>query len=155
MPPDEQPQLHSNCHVELKIDGITDDLLFSEFQAPAVNLVTQEFKTWDGKGLPVNSVNGGKHFQPATATFSRGVDPKHAIWKWINDLKEKGVTAETKKEATATVLGEDGSTTIETWVFHGSVISQWTRSPMSAQSNAVLTESMTLMFDDFTFTPGA
>jgi phage tail-like protein len=152
--PAEAPQFHSNCHVTLDIPDIADKLLFHEFTPPAITLATQEFKSWSQNGLPVNSVNGGKHYQPATVSFGRGVDPSHKIYTWINDCKDKGVTADTKKEVTATVMGEDGSSTIETWTFHGAVISQWQRSPLSAQSGAVLTETMTLMFDDFTFTPG-
>jgi len=151
---DETPQVHVNCHLKLEIEGIAEGLLFTQFSPPSISLPHTEFPTFAGNGLPVNSITGGKKFQWGTASFSRGVDPDGKIMTWLNQFKDSGITKETKKKVIAHVMDESGQSILQTWTFEGAVIADYNVSAVNASSNEVLTESMTLRFDDATLTAG-
>jgi phage tail-like protein len=151
---DETPQVHVNCHLTLDIPEIAEGLLFTQFSPPNISVPHTEFPTFAGNGLPVNSITGGKKFQWGTASFARGVDPDGKIMTWLNQFKDEGITKDTKKTVIAHVMDESGQSILQTWTFHGAVIADYNVSAINAASNEVLTETMTLRFDDAELTPG-
>jgi T4-like virus tail tube protein gp19 len=150
----EAQQVSGGYHVTVKIPDVDPDMLFYSFTPPSGSLDTREFKTWDAKGLPVNSIGGGRQVTWSPVQLSRGIDEKNALWDWFNTVREKGATKETKKEITIEVKSEDGETVLHTWSLTGAVITDYSHSAANAQTNEVLVQNVTLKYEDAKLEPG-
>jgi phage tail-like protein len=146
--------VHGGYHIVVKIDGITDALLFYSCTPPSGSLDTREFKTWDANGLPINSIGGGRQVTWSPVTLSRGIDTENLLYGWFKDVLEKGATTETKKGVTITVMAEDGTSTLHIWNLTGAVITDYGHSAANAQTNEVLVQNVTLKYETATLEPG-
>jgi len=150
---DDQPLLHTNCHVVVTIPEVSEDGLWREFSPPSLDFPVHEGLSWVPNGDPVNSIGGGRKFQWGTATFGRGVDAASKIYLWVKACQEEDATAQ-KKEITAEVKDQDGATTLQTWTFHGSLPQGWNPGTYSADGSGILMETLTVKFDSAEMTPG-
>jgi phage tail-like protein len=143
------PSLVSSANLfELDINGITGDggLLFTTATYPQVTLDIPDFKTFSNNNAdPINSFGGKPHITWSPITLTRGVDPSLDLWKWVQDIIDKGVTADTVKEVTLKALGAD-SNPLYTWTLHGAVITQYGYSGANSQSQEVLINTIQIKY---------
>jgi phage tail-like protein len=143
------PSLVSSANLfELDIPDVTadDGLLFTSATFPEVSLDIPDFKTFsNGPDAPVNSFGGKPHVNWGPISLSRGVDTSKALWTWMKDVMDKGVTADTVKEVTLKALGAD-ATPLYTWVLHSAVIVQYGYSGANSQSQEVLVNNIQIKY---------
>jgi phage tail-like protein len=140
-------------HFKLELGGPEGALLFQSASMGGASLSIPKFKTEDANGNPINSLGGGTSVTWQDLSIVRGVDTDHKLWEWFTEIKEKGVTPETKKEIKLIALDSKGET-LHTWNFVGAVISSYQMSGSDAQSEAILTEQVSIQFEDATLEPG-
>ena len=146
----ESKQVHGGYHVKLGgVPGAEGGLLFYSATSPSGSLDSPAFKTWDAQGNPVNSLGAGRQAEWTPITLTRGVDDNRELYDWFKEIQEKGVTEETKKDLTVTVLSS-GNDTLHTWNLTGAVISQYQHSAHNAQSNEILVNTVQIKYEDAT-----
>src|SRR5918911_116187 len=133
------PQVSGVHHFKLDLGGMESGMLFSAASMPSGTLDVPDFKTIDDKGTPVNSVGGGTQVSWSPVTLTRGVDTDHQLYDWFNDVRQKGVTDDTKKEIKIIALDSQGET-LHTWNLVGAVITTYGMAGADAQTTSILTE---------------
>jgi T4-like virus tail tube protein gp19 len=146
--PGEAKQVHGNIHVKLQgVPGAESGLLFNTFSPPDLSLDAPEFRTWDAQGAPIPSLGAGRQAKVGSITLSRGLDDNQDLMTWFNEVKEKGATADTKKDLTAEILTADG-TTLKTWNITGAVITSYRQGDFDANGTGILVETVTIECED-------
>ena len=136
-------------HFKLDLGGLESSMLFSAATMPSGTLDVPDFKTIDDNGNPVNSCGGGTQVTWAPITLTRGVDSDHALYDWFKDVREKGVCDDTKKELKIICMDSQGET-LHTWNIVGAVITNYGMAGCDAQTAAILTEQITIKYEDAT-----
>lgn len=138
----ETPTVQGSHHV--KIEGVpgAEALLFHAVTPPSGTLTGEFFETWDGQNKIMKHALGHQKVAWSDCTISRGVDDNADLFTWFKDTLEKGAD-ETKTDITISVFGPDGSQ-ICCWNMTGAVINSYTASALSAQTNEVLTEQVSI-----------
>jgi phage tail-like protein len=134
-------------HFKLGLGGAEGDLLFSQATTPQGTLEVPEFKTFGQDGTPVNSVGGGTQVTWSPISLTRGVDKNHSLWDWFKEVKEKGVTPDTKKDITLQAL-DSGNEILHTWNIKGAVITQYGHSGANAQTMEILVSTVQIKYED-------
>jgi phage tail-like protein len=144
----DQPTVSGAHHFSIDLGGAEGDMLFISASAIGGTLDLPSLKTIDGQHSPVNSIGGGKAKVNWTdLTLSRGIDDKHSLYDWFQDIRDNGVTADTKKDIK--IIGYDASDSpLFTWNITGAVITTFTGAAVDAQTSAILTETVSLTFED-------
>lgn len=138
----ETKTVHGSHHV--KIEGVpgAEALLFHAVTPPAGTLTGDFFETWDGQNKIMKHALGHQKVEWSECTISRGVDENADLFTWFKDTLEQGAD-QTKTDITITVFGPDGSQ-ICAWSMTGAVPTNYTASALSAQTNEVLTEMVSI-----------
>ena len=136
-------------HFKLDLGGAEGALLFSQATTPQGTLEAPDFKTFDAKGNPVNSVGGGTQVSWAPISLTRGVDSDTQLYDWFKEIKEKGATADTKKEIKLTALDAEGNP-LHTWNLIGAILTQYGHSGANAQTMEVLVSTVQIKYEDAT-----
>ena len=136
-------------HFKLDLKGAEGGMLFSQATTPQGSLEAPDFKTFDDKGNPVNSVGGGTQVSWAPITLTRGVDSDKQLWDWFKTVKETGAKGEGKKDITLTALDSEGNP-LHTWNIVGAVITQYGHSGANAQTMEVLVNTVQIKYEDAT-----
>jgi phage tail-like protein len=142
-------QVHGVHHFKLDLGGMETGMLFSAATMPSGTLDVPDFKTVDAGGKPVNSCGGGTQVTWGPVTLTRGVDSDHQLYDWFKDVREKGVCEDTKKEIKIIAMDSQGET-LHTWNIIGAVITTYGMAGADAQTTAILTEQVTIKFEDAT-----
>jgi phage tail-like protein len=142
-------QVHGVHHFKLDLGGMETGMLFSAATMPSGTLDVPDFKTVDDNGNPVNSCGGGTQVTWGPVTLTRGVDSDHQLYDWFKDVREKGVCEDTKKEIKIIAMDSQGET-LHTWNIIGAVITTYGMAGADAQTTAILTEQVTIKFEDAT-----
>ena len=142
-------QVHGVHHFKLDLGGMETGMLFSAATMPSGTLDVPDFKTVDAGGKPVNSCGGGTQVTWGPVTLTRGVDSDHQLYDWFKDVREKGVCEDTKKEIKIIAVDSQGET-LHTWNIIGAVITTYGMAGADAQTTAILTEQVTIKFEDAT-----
>jgi phage tail-like protein len=136
-------------HFKLDLGGLESGMLFSAATMPSGSLDVPDFKTVDNNGNPVNSCGGGTQVTWAPIQLTRGVDSDHQLWDWFKDVREKGACEDTKKEVKIIAMDSKGET-LHTWNLTGAVITNYGMAGADAQTAAILTEMVTIKYEDAT-----
>jgi phage tail-like protein len=134
-------------HFKLDLGGLESGMLFSAATMPSGTLDVPDFKTVDNNGNPVNSCGGGTQVTWAPITLTRGVDSDHQLWDWFKDVREKGACEDTKKEIKIIAMDSKGET-LHTWNLTGAVITNYGMAGADAQTAAILTEMVSIKYED-------
>lgn len=146
-------QVTGGGHFKLDLGGAESALLFASSSLPSGSLQAPAFKTADANGNPVNSLGGGTQVQWSEVVLTRGVDKDHSLYDWFKDIREKGVTSDTKKDIKIITMDNAGET-LNTWNITGAVLTSYGMSGLDAQTQAILTEQVSIQFEDATLEPG-
>jgi len=136
-------------HFKLDLGGMESGMLFSAATMPSGSLDVPDFKTIDDNGNPVNSCGGGTQVTWSPVNLTRGVDTDHQLYDWFKDVREKGVCDDTKKEVKIICIDSEGNT-LHTWNIVGAVITNYGMAGCDAQTAAILTEQVTIKYEDAT-----
>ena len=136
-------------HFKLDLGGMESGMLFSAATMPSGTLDVPDFKTIDDNGNPVNSCGGGTQVSWSPVNLTRGVDTDHQLYDWFKDVREKGVCDDTKKEIKIICIDSEGNT-LHTWNIVGAVITTYGMAGCDAQTAAILTEQVTIKYEDAT-----
>jgi phage tail-like protein len=136
-------------HFKLDLGGSESDMLFASATMPTATLEAPDFKTIDANGNPVNSVGGGTQVSWSEISLTRGVDDKLSLYNWFKDVREKGATSDTKKDIKILAQDSQGNT-LHTWSMTGAVITSYGMAGVDAQTMAILTETVSIKFEDAT-----
>jgi phage tail-like protein len=137
-------------HFKISLGGAENALLFSQVTTPQGTLDIPDFKTFPANGTaPVNSVGGGTQVTWSPISLTRGVDSDKQLYEWFKEVREKGVTSETKKEIKLTALDSAGEE-LHTWNLTGAVITQYGHSGANAQTMEVLVNTVQIKYEDAT-----
>jgi phage tail-like protein len=142
-------QITGGGHFKLDLGGSESALLFTAASLPSGSLQVPAFKTADANGNPVNSLGGGTQVQWGDVVLTRCVDTDHSLYEWFKSVQEKGVTDDTKKDIKIITMDPAGET-LSTWNIVGAVISSYSMSGVDAQTQAILTEQVSISFQDAT-----
>jgi phage tail-like protein len=135
-------------HFQLDLGGAENAMMFSQASTPQGTLEAPDFKTFPANGTaPVNSMGGGSQVSWAPITLTRGVDSDTQLWDWFKDIKENGVTPDTKKDIKLIACDATGSP-LHTWNITGAVIMQYGHSGANAQTMEVLVNTVQIKFED-------
>ncbi len=144
------PEVFTNCYITLEISEITQgemgQMLFSSFTPPSWSTEASKHKYYGGKGTTEVLHGGARVENWGPAELGRGVETQHLLYKWVEQIKEKGPAA-AKKDVKITVEapGAEGSPTpICQWNGIGAIITNFSHAASNASSNEIMTESVTL-----------
>jgi phage tail-like protein len=144
-PTSASPQVFGSYHCVVKIAGNQPTLFFSA-TPPTASIDAPQFKTWVSDGSPQNSVSGGRQVTWSPVTLSRGADDNGDIWTWFQSIVNEGAD-KNKKEVTLEFIAHD-NTPLFTWTLHDAVVTQFSHSAASAQTNEILVNTIQLAFRD-------
>lgn len=133
---------HNHCTITFA--GENANLLVKSVTAPTIQCDVAAYPTFDESGNPVNSLGGGTQVTYSDLTIERAVDTENFLGKWIMDVKQNGVTDDTKKQITLTINGTGAAGALRTLNLVDCVIVSHGVAAVDAQSGAVLTESTTI-----------
>ena len=145
--PGSSKQVFGNYHYKLEIPDIDQALLFFQLTPPSLTVDGPDFKTWDAQGNPINSIGGGRQATWSDVQISRGIDSDMSLYKWIDDVRQKGATDDTKKDIKITVVNQANEDLL-TWNVTGAVISSYTMAGVDSNGGGILTESVSITFQD-------
>src|SRR6266516_4115108 len=137
-------------HFSLDLGGAESDMMFISASSVSGTLDLPSLKTIDGQHSPVNSIGGGKaKVNWSDLTLQRGVDDKHSLYEWFQSIRDNGVTADTKKDIKI-VAYDAQDQPLFTWNLTGAVITTYSTAGVDAQTSAILTETVSVTFEDAT-----
>jgi phage tail-like protein len=137
-------------HFSLDLGGAESDMLFISASTISGTLDLPALKTIDGQHSPVNSIGGGKaKVNWSDLTLERGIDDKHSLYEWFQNIRDNGVTADTKKDIKV-VAYDSQDQPLYTWNLTGAVITTYSTAGVDAQTSAILTETVSITFEDAT-----
>jgi|tagenome__1003787_1003787.scaffolds.fasta_scaffold19563383_1 phage tail-like protein len=146
---DDAKQAYGNYHFVLEIPDVDQALLFFQVTPPSVSVDVKEFVSWDAKGNPVKTVGSGRQITYGDLQLSRGIDKDLSLWKWLDDIRQKGVGPDTKKDLKLTALDAEGNP-LYIWNIKGAGVHTYSHSGANAQTNEVLVENVSIKFEDLT-----
>jgi hypothetical protein len=136
-------------------DKITSGtLLFHKFTPPTLKLDHTTLNTWTPTGSLVTNNGGAVNPMAGTFTLERILDTSGDLWKWFSDTNTNGMQAE-QATVTITVLAADGTTSLAVWTFTNTTPISYQHSAHDANSNAVMTESVTFYSTEIQYAPGS
>ena len=140
------PELHTNTHVDLTLDGGKTIEGFYRFDMPSGTLQIPEVFDWDGQGAPRKITTSGI---VSWGTISGSCYQTTDYFNTLHDLFKTAIENPTtaKKDYTLTKKTKTGDT-LEQWTLKGSFISGFSTSAQEAGGNQVSSIDITIHFDD-------
>lgn len=147
----DDPQIYTNCYIALEITGQTGvggssdmpKLLCNSFTPPAWSTDTPKHKFYGDSGKTEILQGGARNENWSPAQVGRAVDTTHALFNWVQEIRQKGPTG-AKKDVKITIQEPGGQTNIEVWSGTGAVITQYSQAASNASSNEIMTENITI-----------
>jgi hypothetical protein len=140
------PELHTNTHVELTLDGGKTIEGFYRFDMPSGTIQIPEVFDWDGQGAPRKNTTSGI---VSWGTISGSCYQTTEYFDTLHELFKKAIEtpADAKADYTLTKKSKTGDT-LESWTLKGSFISGFGTSAQEAGGNQVSSIDITIHFDD-------
>jgi hypothetical protein len=140
------PELFTNTHVELTLDGGKTIEGFYRFDMPSGTLQIPEVFDWDAQGAPRKNTTSGI---VSWGTISGSCYQTTDYFNTLHDLFKKAIDtpSEAKADYTLTKKTKTGDT-LESWTLKGAFISGFGTSAQEAGGNQVSSIDITIHFDD-------
>jgi phage tail-like protein len=146
--PGEDKLIYPVQHFRLELQGDESIGLFYQATAPSVTITAPDWKAENEQKKPQN-YHAGVQVTHQPITLSRGIDDQTKLADWVKDVKEKGVTPDTKKDVKLILVDSQGSD-ILTWNITGAYPTNYQPSGVNAQTAEIAVETITLNYDDAT-----
>ena len=130
------------------LKGGEGDLTFFQSTLPSGTVDIGNTKVWGSDGKPVPIQGGGHQVTWQPITLTRYIDESTSAWDWFASVIEKGATTDTKDNPMLTCYGGDGSSALFKWNITGAVCSGYSMSEANAQSQGLMTETITLTYEE-------
>jgi hypothetical protein len=140
------PELFTNTHVDLELDGGKTIEGFYRFDMPSATLQIPEVHQWDGQGAPLKVTTAGiMSWGTVSGSCYQTADYTQTLWDLFKAAHDDPASA--KKDYTLTKKTKTGDT-LEQWTLKGSYISGFNTSAQEAGGNQVSSIDITIHFDD-------
>jgi phage tail-like protein len=146
--PGEDKPIYPVQHFRLDLGGYESGGLYYQATAPAVTITAPDWKAENEQKKPQN-YHAGVQVSHQPITLSRGIDDNTDLAQWVQDIKEKGVTADTKKGIKLILVDSQGEDEL-TWNITGAYPTNYQPSGVNAQTGEIAVETVTLNYDDAT-----
>jgi phage tail-like protein len=129
------------------LKGGESDLAFFQASLPNGTIDVGNTKVWGQDGKPVPIQGGGHQVTWSPINLTRYIDKSTAMWDWFASVIEKGAVQDTKDNPILTCHGADGSPLFK-WNITGAVATGYSQSEANAQSQGLMTETITLTYEE-------
>lgn len=145
--------VHGNYNFKLEDLKGVEALKFFSADMPSSNIQISSVKHYGEKGKAEPLSGGGHQVTWNPITLQRYYDGQTFLFDWYKETMEKGaVTDETKQDPTITCLSNDQP--LFMWKLTGAVPTQYSQNGASAQTHDLMTESITLTYEEADLTTG-
>jgi phage tail-like protein len=136
-------EVYGNYTFILK-DLDAEAMKFFQADLPSSTVQVTGVKAWDDKGKAIPMHGGGHQVAWTPIKLTRYLDESTALYDWYVKVCEKGAVEETKKAPTITCMNND--TVLFMWALEEAVPTAYSQNAANAQSNELLTETVTLTY---------
>jgi hypothetical protein len=144
-------------HYAWKLSGLKDadsDLTFFQATLPSGSIDIGNTKVWgDQNGAPVPIQGGGHQVTWQPISITRYVDDSTKCWDWFQSVIDKGVVQDDTTD-NPVLSCFNGETALFHWSLTNAVPTSYSQSEANAQSQGLMTETITLTYETAKLEPG-
>jgi phage tail-like protein len=143
-----EDQVFGNYSFKMEgLKGAESALKFFQADMPGSSVQISNVKHFGENGPAVPLSGGGHQVTWNPITLVRYYDGDTSLFEWYKEVMEKGaVTGETKQDPTITCLSNDQP--LFMWKLTGAVPTQYTQNAANAQTHDLMTETITLTYEE-------
>jgi phage tail-like protein len=145
--------VHGNYNFTMEDLEGAGDLKFFQMDMPSANVQISTVKHFSDKGPAIPLSGGGHQTTWNPISMTRYKDASTALYDWFKKVQEKGaVDGETKQSPTITCHSNDDI--LFMWKLTNAVPTQYSQNAANAQTHDLMTETVTLSYEEAEQTKG-